>query len=237
MGEVRVNHWTRMAFFDISSYSIRRLDENWTPALIRSLQTRHPTLKDHDKLMMFKRKWQYMYVYMEVAYSRVWLGVTAWTMYRPVSCSVLPKVTSNLTLFVFYLRRVKLRFPVPEGLSLLTCYKHSLVMLLLLIISVRSYLFSASVYNFATFRSWDLWYDCGLSYLHSIVVEAYRAWCKPYFNFACINFKFKHGYVMLFISIPTITSNSHHGLCLPILPHPCCNLTYLNKLEFEDRDP
>ncbi|KAJ7705764.1 S-adenosyl-L-methionine-dependent methyltransferase [Mycena olivaceomarginata] len=61
----------------------RRLDENWTPDLIGSLQQRYPELKDPYKLEMFRRKWHYMFVYMEVAYSRVWLGCVCWTLTRP----------------------------------------------------------------------------------------------------------------------------------------------------------
>ncbi|KAK7684541.1 hypothetical protein QCA50_012488 [Cerrena zonata] len=61
----------------------RRLDESWTPELIQSLQERHPALKDELKLGMFKRRWEYMFQYMEVAYSRVWLSLKCWTMTRP----------------------------------------------------------------------------------------------------------------------------------------------------------
>ncbi|KAJ7180734.1 S-adenosyl-L-methionine-dependent methyltransferase [Mycena filopes] len=61
----------------------RRLTENWTPDLIDSLQQRYPELKDPYKLEMFRRKWHYMFVYMEVAYSRVWLSCFCWTLARP----------------------------------------------------------------------------------------------------------------------------------------------------------
>ncbi|KAJ7116068.1 S-adenosyl-L-methionine-dependent methyltransferase [Mycena epipterygia] len=61
----------------------RRLHENWTPNLIESLQDRYPELKDPHKLEMFRRKWHYMFIYMEVAYSRVWLSCFCWTFARP----------------------------------------------------------------------------------------------------------------------------------------------------------
>ncbi|KAJ7431778.1 S-adenosyl-L-methionine-dependent methyltransferase [Mycena galericulata] len=65
----------------------RRLDENWTTDLIESLQHRYPELKDPYKLEMFRRKWHYMFVYMEVAYSRVWLSCVCWTLTRPGSAA------------------------------------------------------------------------------------------------------------------------------------------------------
>ncbi|KAJ7170502.1 S-adenosyl-L-methionine-dependent methyltransferase [Mycena crocata] len=61
----------------------RRLHENWTADLIDSLQRRYPELKDPYKLEMFRRKWFYMFTYMEVAYSRVWLSCFCWTLARP----------------------------------------------------------------------------------------------------------------------------------------------------------
>ncbi|KAJ7072954.1 S-adenosyl-L-methionine-dependent methyltransferase [Mycena amicta] len=61
----------------------RRLDENWTPELVASLQLRYPELEDPHHLEMFRRKWHYMYVYMEVAFSRAWLGCVTWTFARP----------------------------------------------------------------------------------------------------------------------------------------------------------
>jgi len=60
-----------------------RLNENWTPELIASLQLRYPELEDAHRLEMFRRKWHYMYVYMEVAFSRAWLGCITWTFARP----------------------------------------------------------------------------------------------------------------------------------------------------------
>ncbi|KAK0190505.1 S-adenosyl-L-methionine-dependent methyltransferase [Armillaria mellea] len=69
----------------------RRLEENWTPDLIRSLQQRYPEFLDTHSLNVYKRRWLYMFVYMEVAYSRVWLTLHYWTFVRPgysaIECS------------------------------------------------------------------------------------------------------------------------------------------------------
>ncbi|KAJ7690076.1 S-adenosyl-L-methionine-dependent methyltransferase [Mycena rosella] len=77
----------------------RRLEENWNPDLIESLQQRYPELKDPYKLEMFRRKWHYMFVYMEVAYSRVWLSCVCWTLARPVRF----KWTTDLRFLIFHL--------------------------------------------------------------------------------------------------------------------------------------
>ncbi|KAJ7614923.1 S-adenosyl-L-methionine-dependent methyltransferase [Roridomyces roridus] len=61
----------------------RRLEENWTPFLIDTVILRYPELKDPYKLEMFRRKWHYMFMYLEVAYSRVWLSCYCWTFVRP----------------------------------------------------------------------------------------------------------------------------------------------------------
>ncbi|KAF7308840.1 hypothetical protein MKEN_01083900 [Mycena kentingensis (nom. inval.)] len=61
----------------------RRLEQNWNQELIESLQDRFPELKDPYFLEMFRRKWHYMFLYMEVAYSRVWLSCFCWTFARP----------------------------------------------------------------------------------------------------------------------------------------------------------
>lgn len=34
---------------------------------------------------ILRRRWRYMYLYMEVAYSRAWLSLGTWTFVRPVS--------------------------------------------------------------------------------------------------------------------------------------------------------
>ncbi|KAI9056782.1 S-adenosyl-L-methionine-dependent methyltransferase [Trametes sanguinea] len=62
----------------------RRFEENWTPRLVQSLQDRHPSLKHERNLQIFKRRWQYMFLYGEVGFSRGWLSLNCWTFVRPV---------------------------------------------------------------------------------------------------------------------------------------------------------
>ncbi|KAK0206983.1 S-adenosyl-L-methionine-dependent methyltransferase [Desarmillaria ectypa] len=61
--------------------SRKHLEENWTPDLILSLQKRYPEFLDTHSLNVYERRWLYMLVYMEVAYSRVWLTLHYWTFY------------------------------------------------------------------------------------------------------------------------------------------------------------
>ncbi|CAK5261867.1 unnamed protein product [Mycena citricolor] len=61
----------------------RRLDEKWDGPLIDSLQSRYPELKDPHRLEMFRRRWHYMFIYMEVAYSQNLLSCVCWTFARP----------------------------------------------------------------------------------------------------------------------------------------------------------
>ncbi|KAJ6468284.1 S-adenosyl-L-methionine-dependent methyltransferase [Mycena sanguinolenta] len=61
----------------------RRFEENWSEKLEFSMTERYPELKNPANMAMFRRKWVYMFAYMEVAYSRWWLGLTCWTLKRP----------------------------------------------------------------------------------------------------------------------------------------------------------
>ncbi|KAL1949852.1 hypothetical protein VTO73DRAFT_8733 [Trametes versicolor] len=61
----------------------RRLEENWSPKLVASLQERYPSLKEEHNMDILRRRWRYMYLYMEVAYSRAWLSLGTWTFVRP----------------------------------------------------------------------------------------------------------------------------------------------------------
>ncbi|KZS91158.1 cyclopropane fatty acid synthase [Sistotremastrum niveocremeum HHB9708] len=63
----------------------RRFEENWDEKLVRSLEERYPELKQKENMEIFRRKWRYMFLYMEIAYSRWWLGLTCWTLTRHVS--------------------------------------------------------------------------------------------------------------------------------------------------------
>lgn len=62
----------------------RRFEANWTEELGATMMARYPELKDPESMEMFRRKWAYMFSYMEVAYSRWWLGLTCWSVKRPV---------------------------------------------------------------------------------------------------------------------------------------------------------
>ncbi|KAJ7774448.1 S-adenosyl-L-methionine-dependent methyltransferase [Mycena olivaceomarginata] len=61
----------------------RRFEANWTEELGATMMARYPELKDPESMEMFRRKWAYMFSYMEVAYSRWWLGLTCWSVKRP----------------------------------------------------------------------------------------------------------------------------------------------------------
>ncbi|KAJ7589045.1 S-adenosyl-L-methionine-dependent methyltransferase [Mycena floridula] len=61
----------------------RRLEKSWDEELVQSLQDRYPALKDEHNLKIYKTRWTYMFTYMEVAYSRVWLSLNCWTFVRP----------------------------------------------------------------------------------------------------------------------------------------------------------
>ncbi|ETW76862.1 cyclopropane-fatty-acyl-phospholipid synthase, partial [Heterobasidion irregulare TC 32-1] len=63
----------------------RRLRENWNEDLERSLSDKYPELSDKANMDVFRRKWEYMFVYMEVGYARVWVSSHCWTLVRPVS--------------------------------------------------------------------------------------------------------------------------------------------------------
>ncbi|KIP05276.1 hypothetical protein PHLGIDRAFT_129001 [Phlebiopsis gigantea 11061_1 CR5-6] len=62
----------------------RRFEENWDLQIKPAVQSRYPELADEHKLEVFRRRWTYMYVYMDVAYSRAWLSCHTWTFVRPV---------------------------------------------------------------------------------------------------------------------------------------------------------
>ncbi|KAJ7931059.1 S-adenosyl-L-methionine-dependent methyltransferase [Mycena leptocephala] len=61
----------------------RQFEENWTEKLDITMAERFPELNNPANMAMFRRKWGYMFLYMEVAYSRWWLGLTCWTLKRP----------------------------------------------------------------------------------------------------------------------------------------------------------
>lgn len=61
------------------------MNENWTPELTSSMVAKYPELSEGDNMDMFKRKWEYMFVYCEVGYARQWVNMHIWTFLRPVT--------------------------------------------------------------------------------------------------------------------------------------------------------
>ncbi|TCD61764.1 cfs1-like protein [Steccherinum ochraceum] len=66
----------------------RRLEKNWTPALIATLQDRYPHLRSEDSLRAFKAKWHYIFVYAEVGFARAYSSLHCWTFARPENVAV-----------------------------------------------------------------------------------------------------------------------------------------------------
>lgn len=61
----------------------RRLQENWNPETITALVKEQPQLSDESSLRIFRRKWEYMYVYAEVGYARAYTSMHYFTFVRP----------------------------------------------------------------------------------------------------------------------------------------------------------
>ncbi|KAH9918572.1 cyclopropane fatty acid synthase [Epithele typhae] len=61
----------------------RRLEANFSGAVVAELQSRHPQLCDPAALAAFKRKWTYMFVYAEVGFARAYTSLFCWTFARP----------------------------------------------------------------------------------------------------------------------------------------------------------
>lgn len=61
----------------------RRLQENWNPETITALLKEQPQLSDESSLRIFRRKWEYMYVYAEVGYARAYTSMHYFTFVRP----------------------------------------------------------------------------------------------------------------------------------------------------------
>ncbi|KAH7883384.1 CFS1-like protein [Phlebopus sp. FC_14] len=60
-----------------------RLQKSWGPDVIKSLIKSQPHLAEGDNLNIFKRKWEYMYVYAEIGYARGYTGLHHFTFVRP----------------------------------------------------------------------------------------------------------------------------------------------------------
>jgi cyclopropane-fatty-acyl-phospholipid synthase len=61
----------------------RRLQKTWGPDVVQSLVQSQPHLADGDNLSIFKRKWEYMYVYAEIGFARGYTGLHHFTFVRP----------------------------------------------------------------------------------------------------------------------------------------------------------
>ncbi|PFH49416.1 hypothetical protein AMATHDRAFT_4932 [Amanita thiersii Skay4041] len=61
----------------------RRLQMNWGPEVEEKLIKCHPHLANGNNLEIFKRKWEYMYVYAEVGYARAYSSLHYFTFTRP----------------------------------------------------------------------------------------------------------------------------------------------------------
>jgi cyclopropane-fatty-acyl-phospholipid synthase len=68
--------------------SCRRLQKTWGPDVIQSLIKSQPSLAEEDNLAIFKRKWEYMYIYAEIGYARGYTGLHHFTFVRQVSLVV-----------------------------------------------------------------------------------------------------------------------------------------------------
>lgn len=77
----------RFLYSKLTGYGLilRRMDENWSPELTQSLIDRYPELSSRGNIENFKRKWRYMFMYMEVGYAHQWVSMLIWTFVRPVS--------------------------------------------------------------------------------------------------------------------------------------------------------
>ncbi|KIJ10319.1 hypothetical protein PAXINDRAFT_102043 [Paxillus involutus ATCC 200175] len=60
-----------------------RLQKTWGPDVVQSLVQSQPHLADGDNLSIFKRKWEYMYVYAEIGFARGYTGLHHFTFVRP----------------------------------------------------------------------------------------------------------------------------------------------------------
>ncbi|KIJ60577.1 hypothetical protein HYDPIDRAFT_98479, partial [Hydnomerulius pinastri MD-312] len=60
-----------------------RFQKTWGPDVTQSLLKSQPPLAGGENLGIFKRKWEYMYVYAEIGYARGYTGLHHFTFVRP----------------------------------------------------------------------------------------------------------------------------------------------------------
>ena len=62
-----------------------RFQRNWNEDLIKHIVRAQPQLASPEDLAIYKRRWEYMFVYAEVGFARAYTSMTYWTFVRPVS--------------------------------------------------------------------------------------------------------------------------------------------------------
>ncbi|KAH9943933.1 CFS1-like protein [Amylocystis lapponica] len=67
----------------------RRFEQNWSTALIAALLKHHPELSEPDNLAIFRRKWEYMFVYAEIGFACAYTSCHTFTFVRPEYVSAL----------------------------------------------------------------------------------------------------------------------------------------------------
>jgi cyclopropane-fatty-acyl-phospholipid synthase len=67
-----------------SQFVPRRLEKNLNDDIIKTLEAKHPALKEKKNIQAFIRKWQYMFAYAEVGFARAYTSLPCWTFTRPV---------------------------------------------------------------------------------------------------------------------------------------------------------
>lgn len=70
--------------FGSSVFFCRRLEKNWNSDMIGKLCEDQPQLAESNNLDVFKRKWQYMFVYAEIGYAKGYTSMHYFTFARPV---------------------------------------------------------------------------------------------------------------------------------------------------------
>ncbi|KAI0031300.1 CFS1-like protein [Vararia minispora EC-137] len=60
-----------------------RFQRNWNDKLISAIVKAQPQLSTPEDLAIYKRRWEYMFVYAEVGFARAYTSMTYWTFVRP----------------------------------------------------------------------------------------------------------------------------------------------------------
>ncbi|VDB98090.1 unnamed protein product [Peniophora sp. CBMAI 1063] len=60
-----------------------RFQRNWNEDLVKHIVKAQPQLASPEDLAIYKRRWEYMFVYAEVGFARAYTSMTYWTFVRP----------------------------------------------------------------------------------------------------------------------------------------------------------